>query len=69
MKRLQGIEMQEMRPKLKFISYSESKRGNIRANLALKNKTNVRYYHWLNDEEKEKFKQSKYYGDINYIEG
>lgn len=61
MERLQGYEMRNMRSKLKFISYSESSKGNIRANLALKNSDKATYYHWLNDEEKAKFKSSEYY--------
>lgn len=68
MERLQGYEMRNMRSKLKFISYSESNKGNIRVNLALKDAEKAEYYHWLNDGEKEKFKKSEYYGNENYKE-
>lgn len=63
MERLQGYEMRNMRSKLKFISYSESNKGNIRVNLALKDEDKVKYYHWLNDEEKTKFKNSEFYNE------
>lgn len=68
MERLQGYEMRNVRSKLKFISYSESNKGNIRVNLALKDSDKATYYHWLNDEEKERFKKSEYYGNKNYKE-
>lgn len=64
--RLQGYEMTKMRHKVKFISYSESKNGNIRVNLALKKGERPIYYHWLNEIEKEKFKKSEYYNNKDY---
>jgi hypothetical protein len=61
--RLQGEKFQMMRPLLKFVSYSESKNGHIRANMRLKTdpSNKVIYYHWLNEEEEKKFKSGPFY--------
>lgn len=59
--RLQGKEFAQMRPNLRFVKYIVSRNGNIRVHLRHKDDTVVRYYHWLNPAEKERFMKSKYW--------
>lgn len=70
MRRLQGKEFAEMRPKLEMLGYQVSNEGNIKAIMKLKTATQVHigsrhtthlYSHWLNPQEVEKFKMSTYF--------
>ena len=67
MERLQGLEFTKMKNKLVFVNYSVSKKGNIRVNMRRKLGIVTRYYHWLNEEEKKRFMQSKYYNNSKYL--
>ncbi len=49
-KRLQGLEWQELKDKLKPLKYIKNKNGNIKGFYKDKEGNNV-YTHWLNDEE------------------
>ena len=64
--RPQGKQMADMRPKVKFVSYSLSNNGHIRVELAFKQEANPRFYHWLNPAEEMRFKASEYWGKEEY---
>ncbi len=60
--RLQGKAFAEKRGSLKLIGYQVSLNGNIRAIMKYKwGYSKVRFSHWMNNEEAERFKQSNFY--------
>ncbi len=66
MVRLQRAEFHSIKQDLRFVGYSESTNGHIRAELRHKLDKKPKYYHWLNPEEEAKFKASSYYNNELY---